>query len=59
MRAEWKRLAYFHAKKWHREYSDMVGLVHLKMYLEVLRSNNLLLKGHQANKGLLERRIIW
>ena len=43
-RAVEKHLVCLLYKKWHREYSEMIGFVHLQMSFVVVKSNNLLLK---------------
>ena len=45
-----KRLAALLSYKLRQEYSEMCGFVKARMSLEILRSNSLLLRGHQ-DKG--------
>ena len=52
-RALEKQISCIISKKWHKEYSEMVGFVRSCLYLEVVRYNALLLKGQRRNKGLL------
>ena len=50
-----KRMASHLAWKLKREYSEMVGYVHARMYLVVVRSNTLLLRGARARRGRIRR----
>ena len=44
-RAFEKRIASLLAVKWNREYSKLVGVIHVKMAMAVVRANTLLLCG--------------
>ena len=44
-----KRLGGLLARKWERNYSEMVGFIRQRMSLAIVRSNTLLLRGERAN----------
>jgi hypothetical protein len=44
-----KRLGGLLARKWERNYSEMVGFIRQRMSLAIVRSNSLLLRGERAN----------
>lgn len=45
-------------RKWWWEYLEMAGIIWDMMYLTVVRSNSLLLRGHKSNHGLMGRQIV-
>ena len=55
VRAVEKKLASALAGKWKRENSEMCGYVRVQMSIAVARSNTMLLRGQQKDRGIVKR----
>ena len=54
-----KRLAGLVAERWCRDYSEIVGFLRAQMYLAVVRSNTLLLRGEHSNRFIVRIMLVW